>query len=79
MKTLDSPVSAVEQDLGAYEEYEPISVDDLVLSYIKLYQKNRKVAFDALDSLQELNGMNEFKTKLLFSVIVVRIEMVFRG
>jgi hypothetical protein len=40
--------------------------------YANFYHQNRAKTFEALDQIQDIQNMNEFKTKLLFSVVVVK-------
>ena len=44
----------------------------LVASYVQLYSQARLDTLDALDKLGELRQAEELKSKLLFSIIVVR-------
>ena len=43
----------------------------LVRKYVELYAQTRLETMEALDSLPELDGLDDLKSKLLFSVIVV--------
>ena len=43
----------------------------LVRKYGELYAQTRLETMEGLDSLPELNGLDDLKSKLLFSVIVV--------
>ena len=42
--------------------------------YGELYAQTRVETLDALDRLKELNGLDDLKSKLLFSVIVVSTD-----
>jgi len=46
---------------------------DLIQMYVTLNKIYRLKAYDSLDSVKEIQSMNEFKLKLLFSVVIVRI------
>ena len=39
--------------------------------YVELYAQTRLETMEALDGLAELDGLDDLKSKLLFSVIVV--------
>jgi hypothetical protein len=54
-----------------YENCEILVSVDLIRLYANFYQKDRAKTYDALDRIAEIQNMNEFKTKLLFSIIVV--------
>ena len=43
----------------------------LVRKYVELYAQTRLETMEALDNLPELDGLDDLKSKLLFSVIVV--------
>jgi len=47
----------------------------LVRKYGELYAQTRLDTMDSLDRLPELNGLDDLKSKLLFSVIVVSIHL----
>lgn len=47
---------------------------NLIQSYGGLYTQSRVETLDWLDKLEELRGADELKSKLLFSVIVVKIN-----
>jgi hypothetical protein len=63
--------SAVNTANAEYENCEILVSADLIRLYASFYQKDRTRTYDALDTITEIQNMNEFKTKLLFSVIVV--------
>ena len=44
---------------------------DLIQMYVNLNAIHRVKAYDSLDSVKEIQSMNEFKLKLLFSVVIV--------
>ena len=46
----------------------------VVASYVHLYSQARLDTLDALDRMMELRQAEELKSKLLFSIIVVRIK-----
>lgn len=54
-----------------YEDCEILTSADLIRMYASFYHVNRAKTFEALDQIQEIQNMNDFKTKLLFSVLVV--------
>ena len=47
----------------------------LVRKYGELYAQTRLDTMESLDCLPELNGLDDLKSKLLFSVIVVSISL----
>ena len=49
-----------------------LAQERLVASYVQLYSQARLDTLDALDKLGELRQAEELKSKLLFSIIVVR-------
>lgn len=48
----------------------------LIRSYGNLYAQSRVETLEWLDKLTELRGADELKSKLLFSVIVVRFVVM---
>lgn len=46
---------------------------DLIQMYANLNKNFRIKAYDSLNSVKEIQGMNEFKLKLLFSVVIVSL------
>lgn len=46
---------------------------DIIQLYNNLNDKYRQEAYESLDLVKEIQNMNEFKLKLLFSVVVVSI------
>ena len=46
---------------------------DLIQMYVNLNAIHRVKAYDSLDSVKEIQSMNEFKLKLLFSVVIVSV------
>jgi hypothetical protein len=44
---------------------------DIIHMYVALNNTYRIKAYDSLDSVKEIQSMNEFKLKLLFSVVIV--------
>ena len=47
----------------------------IVSGYVQLYSQARLDTLDALDRMMELRQAEELKSKLLFSIIVVRARM----
>ena len=61
-------------------KYEPTSSEQrsrLIHSYGCLYTQSRVETLDCLDKLEELRGADELKSKLLFSVIVVKHIVIY--
>lgn len=50
--------------------------NELVQQYKSLYIKNRADALNALDALPQLKRGHHLKTKILFSIIVVRTRLM---
>lgn len=68
----------VERGVGP-SKFESISSEqrsDLIQNYGGLYTQSRVETLDYLDKLEELRGADELKSKLLFSVIVVKKKRV---
>jgi hypothetical protein len=63
---LDYSIDSNNSNLNEY-------TSDLIHMYISLDKKYRQKAYESLDSIKEIQSMNEFKLKLLFSVVIVRI------
>ena len=58
---------------GKFEDLNQISrPTELIRSFNTLYSQLRIDALDALDSIRELSSADDLKSKLLFSVVVVR-------
>ena len=65
---LDYSIDSTNSNLNEY-------TSDLIHMYISLDKKYRQKAYESLDSIKEIQNMNEFKLKLLFSVVIVRKEL----
>ena len=56
---------------------------DIIHMYVALNKTYRIKAYDSLDSVKEIQSMNEFKLKLLFSVVIVsefkKLEFFFKS
>lgn len=58
---------------GKFEDLNQISrPTELIRLFNSLYSQVRIDALDALDSMREISNADDLKSKLLFSVIVVR-------
>ena len=63
------------ENVQNYIEFEDCEIQtsaDLIRMYANFYHQNRTKTYEALDQIQDIQNMNEFKTKLLFSVVVVK-------
>lgn len=67
--TLDFSVDSQTANI-AHNEY----TSDLIQMYANLNKIYRAKAYDSLNSVKEIQGMNEFKMKLLFSVVIVSLR-----
>jgi hypothetical protein len=58
---------------GKFEDLNQISrPTELIRLYNSLYSQSRIDALDALDNVREMSDAEDLKSKLLFSVVVVR-------
>ena len=58
---------------GKFEDLNQIArPTELIRSYNSLYSQARIDALDALDTIREMSDAEDLKSKLLFSVVVVR-------
>ena len=55
--------------------YLRVEEERIVAGYVQLYSQARLDTLDALDRMMELRQAEELKSKLLFSIIVVRARM----
>jgi len=63
---------------GKFEDLNQISrPTELIRSYNTLYSQARIDALDVLDNIRELSECEDLKSKLLFSVVVVRMIRFF--
>ena len=58
--------------------YRELSAPRLVRCYGNLYSQGRVNALEALDSMPQLHGAAELKSKILFSIVVVKIIEKFQ-
>ena len=55
--------------------YLRLEEERIVAGYVQLYSQARLDTLDALDRMMELRQAEELKSKLLFSIIVVRARI----
>ena len=62
---------------GKFEDLNQIArPTELIRSYNSLYSQARIDALDALDNIREMSNAEDLKSKLLFSVVVVRPNLI---